>query len=270
MSLIRSLDAFRTRQGWSGILRTFGTALIALIGIVALLSFWPSDSRSSALDPQGPWTVPVKGEWTPLITDESYAAFDGRADDRDATPFEEHALPLDPPPWEENSHDNDRPVLGEAGGEETEESPPPTTREYVVRRNDSFWRIADRELGSGLRHEEILDWNPKLKGKTLHAGMTLVLPIDGSTPRRGGGSISPDPLPRTPLSHTVARGENLTKIARLYGVTPEAIFESNRSRLRSIDHVTVGKKLTIPTPRRSETRGVSGRSVAGRSGRGAG
>ena len=43
-----------------------------------------------------------------------------------------------------------------------------------MKKNDSLWRIAQRELGDGLLHERILEWNPALL-RTL-----LTYPLSGA------------------------------------------------------------------------------------------
>ncbi len=241
MSFGRAFETFRTQSGWTGVLRTFGTALVAVIGAIALISSWPSSPRPPSRGPSGPWTVPIDGEWRPRIIDaESYASLDD-------SPV------VDPPPWSPDpALRSDAPIRIEKETELPLSEQP--VREYVVKKNDSFWRIADRELGSGLRHEEIIEWNPKIRGKTLHAGMTILLPKKngGVLPRNEnstrGGSPESTPVEPTARQHTVTRGENLTTIAKRYGVSPAAIFQFNRRSLRSPDLVPIGKTLSIPAP----------------------
>lgn len=58
-------------------------------------------------------------------------------------------------------------------------------------------------------------------------------------------TASPSPTPAaTPLVHTVARGETLTSIAELYGVTVAAIVRVNRIEDPSL--IRVGQRLIIP------------------------
>ena len=63
---------------------------------------------------------------------------------------------------------NTAPASNQAGGLTT----------YVVKENDSLWKIAAKELGNGALHEKILDVNPKLKANPnlLRPGMEINLP----------------------------------------------------------------------------------------------
>lgn len=60
------------------------------------------------------------------------------------------------------------PVTAEKTGE---------TREYTVKKGDSFYRIAKRELGSSLRVREIYKLNPEKAGKIIYPGDALLLPL---------------------------------------------------------------------------------------------
>ncbi|HSU65684.1 MAG TPA: LysM peptidoglycan-binding domain-containing protein [Tepidisphaeraceae bacterium] len=57
-------------------------------------------------------------------------------------------------------------------------APAPTVNYYTVKENDSLWKIASEQLGSGARYTEIRDLNPDvLKGsENVHIGMRLKLP----------------------------------------------------------------------------------------------
>jgi LysM repeat protein len=47
-------------------------------------------------------------------------------------------------------------------------------------------------------------------------------------------------------THTVARGDTLTRLAKKYGVSAQAIMEANG--MKDADHLQLGKTLTIPAP----------------------
>lgn len=49
-------------------------------------------------------------------------------------------------------------------------------RDYVVRKGDTFDRIAQNELGSRKRSKEVQDANPGVKATSLRAGATIKLP----------------------------------------------------------------------------------------------
>lgn len=54
-------------------------------------------------------------------------------------------------------------------------APAAATREYTVKKGDSLWAIAAKQLGSGSRYKEIKDLNG-LKSDTIYAGQVLKLP----------------------------------------------------------------------------------------------
>jgi LysM repeat protein len=55
-----------------------------------------------------------------------------------------------------------------------------STREYVVKKNDSLWKIAQKELGSGHRWEYLYELNKdRIKNpKKLKAGTTIIIPVE--------------------------------------------------------------------------------------------
>jgi LysM repeat protein len=206
--------------------RTLLSGAVAALGITILWSSWSSGDYGVEEPANGPWTVPVIAGWQPVSA--SYAA--GRHE------LEPRYEPRDD--FSSNSIDTNL-------GPEVEPSPITTTI-YVVKERDSLWRIAERELGSFRRIDEIEQWNPGIGKRMLQPGMELVLPRGGTV------DLSDSPPPPSqkntaPRQHRVRKGENLTGIAKKYRVTPEAIFAANRSILDSIDRVGVGQRLRIPT-----------------------
>jgi nucleoid-associated protein YgaU len=82
-----------------------------------------------------------------------------------------------------------------------------TGRTYAVKAGDSFWSIAQSQLGDGSRHAEIAALNPGVDPMRLAAGTTLKLPAgSGSAPKvaSSAGSTRPSTAPK---STTVARGK---------------------------------------------------------------
>ena len=72
--------------------------------------------------------------------------------------------------------------IGDAGGA----SPSPTdtpegeSRTCVVRSGDSFWAIAERELGDGTRYAELAEYNGLTVNAVIHPGQVLKLPGKGA------------------------------------------------------------------------------------------
>jgi membrane-bound lytic murein transglycosylase D len=125
---------------------------------------------------------------------------------------------------------------------------------YTVHRGDTVSTVA-RKLG--VSQNELRAAN-KLKGNTLRVGQELVIDRGGSLPTlaamdspaatrlvtRDPNYVAP-PLPPAPRDrHTVRNGETLSSIARLYGVSTDALASTNdlsaKSRLRK------GQRLSIP------------------------
>lgn len=52
----------------------------------------------------------------------------------------------------------------------------PTQRSYTIKKNDTFWKIAQREYGNGQRWVDIAQANPSLDPKKLAVGTKIVLP----------------------------------------------------------------------------------------------
>jgi LysM repeat protein len=72
--------------------------------------------------------------------------------------------------------------------------------EYVVKKGDNLWRIAERELGQPHRWQEIAELNNLSNPDLIHPGQVLQLPTKPSPNLRGGegplpteGPPSPDP-----------------------------------------------------------------------------
>jgi len=59
----------------------------------------------------------------------------------------------------------------------TTATPTGPTAEYVIKDGDSLWKIAEQQLGNGMRYKEILRLNPNITEKqTLVVGSKLKLP----------------------------------------------------------------------------------------------
>ena len=83
------------------------------------------------------------------------------------------------------------------------ETTEPTTgeRTYTVKHGDSLWGIAERELGDGLRYEEIRQLN-HLDGYMIYPGQKLKLPPKEEEPE-------PEPKPDPMVSVTVSIHESV-------------------------------------------------------------
>lgn len=83
-------------------------------------------------------------------------------------------------------------------GKTADPVPSPGSGMYTVRPGDSFWSIADRELGDGTRYAELAEFNGLTPKSVIHPGQVLKLPgtwTDSDT--------EPDPKPE-PEAETVS------------------------------------------------------------------
>jgi len=136
---------------------------------------------------------------------------------------------------------------------------PPEFRDYIVRGDDTFERIAERELGDAALWTVVARANPLKDPRRLRAGQVLRLPLD-ATNVQGRPAPGPAPATREPerpppgaVTYTVRPGDTLSEIAkRHYGATAYArmIYEANTDTMRDINSLSVGQTLRLPpTPR---------------------
>ena len=109
---------------------------------------------------------------------------------------------------------------------------------YVVKPGDSLSKIA-RDQGVSLA---LLMQANRMNGSSIiRPGQSLVIPEQSG----GSTSISTEPItvPSGAISHTVKKGENLTRIAAVYGVTIKQIMEWNN--LADAGKIRVGQSLIV-------------------------
>lgn len=208
------------------LLRTLGSAGIAVLGFAVLVASWPDSHAPRPLPTEAPWTSPGGGGWLAV------------EDDRTARPDDPPRLrPQDPRP---NADDPRRDPV---------DLPPSGTRPYVVERGDNLWKIAERVLGRGHEHPQLVELNPQLAHRPLLAGETILVPVPAGASRR----IPVDPRDPGPVDavprvrdHVVKDGEVLSRIALRYDTTVDAILVANAPKVSSADRIRVGQVLKIP------------------------
>jgi LysM repeat protein len=119
-------------------------------------------------------------------------------------------------------------------------APEPATTEYTVVAGDTLGKIAKK---SGVTLKALEAANPGVVPTKLKPKQKLVVPA------ATGGTVTPATTETTSVPdtgdqiYTVKSGDNLSKIARQYGVSVKAIQTENNL---TITRITVGKKLKIP------------------------
>jgi LysM repeat protein len=71
------------------------------------------------------------------------------------------------------------------------------------------------------------------------------------SPTLASPSTSPSPTPTpvpTPLVYVVQSGDTLSKIAKQFGVSLDALIEANKDRITNPDRINIGDQIVIPTP----------------------
>lgn len=138
---------------------------------------------------------------------------------------------------------------------------------YIVQAGDTLTEIAD-DYDSSI--EELRRMNKMSRTTVLKAGMKLKVPKDEGLPTDPNGtkvaksddkdatsdsdannsmevttaSVDRDPQAVAADAHVVKRGENLTTIARKYGVTIKSIREANNFTKKTV--LKVGSRIKIP------------------------
>jgi LysM repeat protein len=70
-------------------------------------------------------------------------------------------------------------------------------------------------------------------------------------------ATSPTPVPEpTPQTYTVRSGDNLSRIARQFGVTVDQILDANKDTISNPNRISVGQVIVIPVPVTDEVPGA--------------
>lgn len=109
---------------------------------------------------------------------------------------------------------------------------------HVVARGESISSIAKR---NGVTVQDILKANnikPKDAAK-IRPGKRLTIPAKGSIKGSSKGAVK--------RTHTISRGENLSTIAKRYGVTVQELRKANNLTAKQAETIHAGQTLTIPS-----------------------
>ncbi len=114
---------------------------------------------------------------------------------------------------------------------------------YTVKKGDSLWSISKRY---NVSMSELLEANNLKRDAVLRIGQQLQIPVEGSTATVA--AVTPDTYQPTSFnqastSYTVRGGDSLSKIARQFDTSVNAIKAANG---KTSDMIRVGEILTIP------------------------
>ncbi|MGI8998639.1 MAG: lytic transglycosylase [Candidatus Limnocylindria bacterium] len=108
----------------------------------------------------------------------------------------------------------------------------------VVRAGDTLTSISKRhDVGI----EALVHLNDLENPNRIYAGQRLRI---ATAPAPAAPVPAPTTAPATPVVHTVSSGQNLTTIARRYGVTIAAIVQANG--IGNASRIYAGQRITIP------------------------
>jgi LysM repeat protein len=117
------------------------------------------------------------------------------------------------------------------------------TRQYVVVKGDSFYKIA---RANNISMKALADANPGVDSAKLKIGQMLQIP-GGAEPAIATATPSPAPVNAkagpAPNRYVVKSGDTLDRIARTHGTTVRAIKAANGL---TGDRIVVGRKLNLP------------------------
>lgn len=112
-----------------------------------------------------------------------------------------------------------------------EPAPEPASATYTVKPGDSWWGIAQSQLGDGGRYKELAGYNSMNPADTIYAGQVLKIP-------KGGAAPAQDTV------YTVKAGDTLSGIAAKYGTTYQALAQYNG--ISNPNVIYPGQTIKIP------------------------
>jgi len=119
----------------------------------------------------------------------------------------------------------------------------PAFETYTVKKGDSLWAIAKRY---DVSVNELYSANDLNKNSVIKVGQQIQIPVDGAS--MTVETVSPDSYQPTSLNmstetYTVRGGDSLSKIAKQFGTSVQAIKATNN---KTTDVIRIGEVLTIP------------------------
>ncbi len=111
---------------------------------------------------------------------------------------------------------------------------------YTAKSGDSFWKIAKQ---CGCTVEELRKLNPQISGDLIRVGDVIVTPSEAKASERPAAKPS---SPAASKTHVVDDGQNLSAIAKMYGVKLKDLIAAN-PQLKNPDVVHKGDVINLPS-----------------------
>ena len=133
---------------------------------------------------------------------------------------------------------------------------PPQGVIYVVKRGDSFWKIAKKH---GVTMQNLAAYNDMSLNKVLRIGEKLKIPPGAyvvknakatvkSAKKSGPAKVKPQPRP-SDGTYVVKRGDSFWRIARKYNLRTKTLLDANN--MTGKEPLRIGQKLIIPDGKKS-------------------
>ena len=126
---------------------------------------------------------------------------------------------------------------------------------YIVKKNDSFWKIARKH---GVTMQNLAAYNNMELNKILRVGQKLKIPAGGYVPKEtptvkktiksAPEKSKPQPLP-SDGTYTVKSGDSFWKIAKRYNLKTKTLLDANN--MTGKETLQIGQKLIIPNGKKS-------------------
>ncbi len=114
-------------------------------------------------------------------------------------------------------------------------------QKYLIKEGDTIGSIAKK---FGVDRADLLKANRLSEGQPIYISEPLIIPAVGTPPKGGASVAKKQAAPKgVGSTHTVAKGDTLSAIARRHGVTVAELKAANGLRN---DFIQLGQKLIIP------------------------
>ena len=91
---------------------------------------------------------------------------------------------------------------------------------------------------------------PAKDAAKIRPGKRLTIPAKGGIKETGKMTKNSTKATAKSKTHTIARGESLSTIAKRHGVTVQELCKANNISAKQVDKIQAGQKLTIPAKKR--------------------